>query len=94
VGDHSIAGVGLRQRPDRIAGAAELERAAALQRFGLEMQLAAGQRVQRARTQHRGDVGVGCDARGGGQDIVEGRQGQEHRKRLTHATLFAGCLDP
>ena len=62
------------QRPHRIAGAAELERADALQVLGLEGDATAGERVQRARAQHRRDVRMRRDARGGGQDVGKGGQ--------------------
>ena len=45
---HTVTGVLHIQRPHRVAGPAELERAAALQVFGLEVQAGAGQCIQRA----------------------------------------------
>ena len=42
-----------------------------MQLLGLEVQLATGQCVEAARAQHRRDVGMGRDARGGGKDGVE-----------------------
>ena len=70
MGDHAGAGAIGIQRPHRIAGAAELECATALQMLGLERQLRAGQRIQRARAQHRGHAGVRRDPRSGSQDII------------------------
>src|SRR3546814_5202780 len=55
-GHHTARRGGHVQREHRVAGAAELEGADALQVFALEMQAAAGQRVQRARAQHRRDM--------------------------------------
>jgi hypothetical protein len=69
--DAAGGGIGV-ERLHGIAGAAELEGADALQVFALEMQLRAGQRVERARAQHGGVVGMRGDARGGGQHVVEG----------------------
>ena len=74
MGDHATRGAGVVQRPDGVARAAELERTGALQRFALEVQFAAGQRVQVARTQHRGDVGMRGDPGGGGKNVPEAGQ--------------------
>jgi hypothetical protein len=58
MGDHAGTGAISIQRPHRVAGTAELECATALQVLGLERQLRAGQRIERARAQHRGHAGV------------------------------------
>jgi len=58
------------QRPDRVAGTAELERAHALQLFAFEKQLGAGELVETARAQHRRDLGMRRDARGGVADVT------------------------
>ncbi|MCY1312820.1 hypothetical protein D9M70_632810 [compost metagenome] len=71
VGDHASTRFSPGQRPDRVAGATELERTHALQVFGLEVESRIGHRIQRARTQHWGDQGVWRDPRGGGQHIFE-----------------------
>jgi hypothetical protein len=70
------AGAGRIEREHRIAGAAELERAPALQALGLERQGAAGRGVQRGGAQDRGDAGMGRDARCGIQHVVELRERQ------------------
>ncbi len=70
MGNHAGTGAIGIQRPHRVAGAAEFECAAALQVLGLEGQLRAGQRIERARAQHRGHAGVRRDPRSGSQDIV------------------------
>ena len=82
MGDHAGARFRFGQRPDRVAGATELERAHALQVFGLEMELGTGQRVQRARTQHRGDQRMRCDPRGGGQEVFENGGWGRHARKI------------
>src|SRR5688572_3409380 len=76
VGDHATCRRRIGQRPYRIAGAAELEGADALQVLGLEVQFRADQCIDAAGTQHRGDVCVRGDPRRGGEHVGEGRQGQ------------------
>jgi hypothetical protein len=70
MGDHAGTGAISIQRPHRVAGTAELECATALQVLGLERQLRAGQRIERARAQHRGHAGVRRDPRSSKQDVV------------------------
>src|SRR5690606_10624561 len=82
VGDHAAGGGFGIQRRHRVAGAAELERAAALQVFGLQEQGAAGQCVERARAQHRGGGCPACDARGGGEHLVGGGQLGDHATQV------------
>src|SRR5690606_35502573 len=79
---HAVRGRRVGQLPDGIAGAAELERAAALQVLGLERQLAAGDRVQAGRAQQRRGAGMRDDPGRGGQDIVEIGHGGGHGSRL------------
>ena len=74
VGHHAACGMGLVEGKHRVAGAAELERARALQVFGLEIQLAAGLLVDRGHAQDGGDVRMRRDPGGRGQDV--GRVGQ------------------
>src|SRR3546814_5667599 len=64
MGDHAACGGRVVQRPHRVAGTAELERARALQRLGLEVQRAARDGVDAARTQHRRGVRMRRDTRG------------------------------
>ena len=64
--DDAARGGGGVERPHRIAGAAELERARALQVLALEVEFRARKRIERARTQHRRRMRMGRDARGGG----------------------------
>ena len=71
VRQHAARGGGGVQRPDRIAGAAELEGAAALQMFGLEVQLRAGLRIEGFVVQDGRQPRVCRDARGGFEDGVE-----------------------
>ena len=86
MGDHAARGGGLVQRPHRIAGAAELERADPLQVFAFELQPRAGFLIQRARSEHRGGMGMSGDARGGGEDVGEIRfQDGTHRCMLAQA---------
>ena len=82
--DHAAGRRRFVQRPYGVARAAELEGARPLQRLGLEMQLAAGQRIQCARAQDGRGVRMGCDTGGGGKDVVVGGQGHRHAERLTH----------
>ena len=86
VRDHAARGFAFAQRPDGIAGAAELEGAAALQVLALEVQLRAGQFVECARAQRRRDVGVRRDARGRGEHVLELGQGDG-----VHAVSVAGA---
>src|SRR5690606_22351494 len=88
VRDHAARGLRVGQRPHRVARAAELEGTGALQRFGLEMQFAAGQRVQGARAQHRGHAGVRRDPRGRRQHVRVARQG--HRGTIHRDIVVRG----
>ena len=72
LGDNAGAGGCIIQRQYRVAGAAEFERARALQVLAFEQELAAGEGIEAVRTQHRGDVGVAGDARSGLADIGDG----------------------
>jgi hypothetical protein len=84
MGDHAARGLHLVQRPDRIAGTAELERTAALQVFGLEAQARPTDRIQFARAQDRGQRRMRRDSSRGGQDLGStGQGGITHAQRLT-----------
>jgi hypothetical protein len=67
----ALVGVELRQR---IEGAAELERAHALEVFALEKDARPELAVDGARAQDRRAVGMPLDARGGSRDVIESRQ--------------------
>ena len=73
--DHAARGLVVGQRPHRVARAAELEGARALQVLGLEVQIGAPTSASIARERSTG-VACACgrDARGGGEDVAEGRQ--------------------
>ena len=86
VRDHAGTRRFIVQRPHRIAGATELECTHALQVFGLEVQLRAGQCIQRVRLQHGRDPGMGRDACGGRKDVFESRQGVVHAEKINAST--------
>src|SRR3546814_1626071 len=90
MGDHAACGGRVVQRPHRVAGTAELERARALQRLGLEVQRAARDGVDAARTQHRRGVRMRRDARGGGEDVFKYRlQGGLHAHSVRWGEPFS-----
>src|SRR3546814_5668287 len=83
MGDHAACGGRVVQRPHRVAGTAELERARTLQRLGLEVQRAARDGVDAARTQHRRGVRRRRDARRGGEDVFKYRlRSEEHTSEI------------
>ena len=70
VGDHG----GRVDLADRVVGAAELERAGALQAFGLQQDAPAGPLVQRLGLEERRAVGDAAQPLGCGLDVGEVRQ--------------------
>ena len=78
-GDHAAGTLLRRELRDRVVGAADLEGADALLVLALEEELRAGQRVSRARAQHRRAVSHAGNALVGAGDVVEG-----DRKRGVH----------
>ena len=79
VGDHRRR----RDLADRVVGAAELERAGALQGLGLEQDAAAGQRVQGLGFQQRRAAGDALQSARGGLHVREGRQLLVHAAGLS-----------
>jgi aminopeptidase N len=69
MGDDAVAGKGLGQGPDRVAGATKLERADTLEILAFELQVGAGKSIYRSGPQHRRHVRMSGDARRSGFDI-------------------------
>ena len=71
-GDDALGALLLGELGDPQVGAADLERAGALEVLALDLDLLTGQRVEPARPFHRGDQGGARDDLPGGPDVVEG----------------------
>ncbi len=80
--DHAAPPRLVRELRERVVGAAELERAHALQVLALEEQRCAGPRVRRARGQDRRAVGDARQPLRGGGDVVVGREARSARLRF------------
>ena len=75
VSHHPGPALGRRQPRQGIEAAAKLESPHALEVFALDKRLRAQLRVERARLQHRGAVGMALQPCGGGQDVFKSGQG-------------------
>ena len=67
----------------RIEGAAEFERPHALEVLALEIHLGTECRIDGARGQHGGAVGMALNSPRGGGDVIEGRRAQRNLSGVT-----------
>jgi hypothetical protein len=68
---HTLAGLGISEREDRVTRASRFERAHFLEVFALEEDLAARRFIDRLAGEDRCSMDVRLDSPGGGSDVVE-----------------------